>query len=86
MIKYKPANTAGFLIPANASLTGVVMGFRKASNAFAEFDDPVTDVVKTTGLTKDQVLQLDMALQKIDTWNSQEELLGLARIAGKLGT
>jgi len=68
-----------------ASLTGVVLGFKKASNAFAEFDDQVADVRKTTGLTKDEVLELDKTLEKIDTRSSQEELLGLARVAGKLG-
>jgi len=68
-----------------ASLTGVVLGFKKASAAFAEFDDQVADVQKTTQLSKEEVLEIDKALQQIDTRTSQEELLGLARIAGKLG-
>lgn len=68
-----------------ASVTGVILGFKKAATAFAEFDDQVADVQKTTKLSRDEVLELDESLQKIDTRSSQEELLGLSRIAGKLG-
>jgi TP901 family phage tail tape measure protein len=68
-----------------ASLTGMIFGLKKAANLFAEFDDKVADVQKTTGLTRDEVIGLDKELQKIDTRTAQEDLLGLARIAGKLG-
>jgi TP901 family phage tail tape measure protein len=68
-----------------ASLTGIIFGFKKAASAFAEFDDQVADIQKTTNLSKDEIIDLDKELQKIDTRSSQEELLGLARIAGKLG-
>ena len=59
-----------------ASLTGIIFGFKKASNAFAEFDDKVADVQKTTNLTKEEVLDLDKSLQKIDTRTAQDDLWG----------
>lgn len=68
-----------------ASLTGIIFGFKKASNAYAEYDDQVADVMKTTGMTKDEVLDLDKTLQEVDTRSTQGELLALSRIAGKLG-
>jgi TP901 family phage tail tape measure protein len=67
------------------SITGLVTGVRKAYLKFAEFDDKIADVMKTTGLTKDQVKELNKEFDKIDTRSSQEELMDLARIAGKLG-
>lgn len=67
------------------SISGIVMGIRKAYLAFAEFDDKIADVMKTTGLTKDEVKELNKELEKIDTRSSQEDLLNLSRIAGKLG-
>jgi TP901 family phage tail tape measure protein len=68
-----------------ASVTGIIFGFKKAASAYAEFTDQVADVQKTTNLSKDEIIELDEALQKINTRSSQEQLLGLARIAGKLG-
>lgn len=68
-----------------ASVTGVVIGLKKASNEFAQFDDKVADVQKTTGLAKDEVINLDKSLQNLDTRTAQNDLLDLAKIAGKLG-
>lgn len=70
---------------AIASLTGLAFTVKSAVNNFAEFDDKLSDVMKTTGLTKDRVKVLNAELEKIDTRTSQEELLNLARVAGKLG-
>ncbi len=67
------------------SISGLIMGIRKAYLAYAEFDDKLADVMKTTGLTKDEVKELNKELEKIDTRSSQEDLLNLSRIAGKLG-
>ena len=61
------------------------MAGRKAVDEFNKFDDQVADVMKTTGMTKDEVLELDKRLQKINTRTAQDELLGLGRVAGKLG-
>ena len=68
-----------------AVLTGVSASFRKSSEAAAKLDDTYSDVMKTTGLLKDEVAELDKELLKIDTRTSREQLLNLARDAGKLG-
>jgi TP901 family phage tail tape measure protein len=70
---------------AIASFTGVALTIKSSVTAFALFDDKLSDVQKTTGLTKDQVKSLNAELEKIGTRTSQEGLLELARIAGKLG-
>lgn len=75
----------------------VILGgvFRTASTVYnfvqkfvesaAKLDDTYSDVMKTTGLLKDEVTELDKELLKIDTRTSREQLLNLARDAGKLG-
>lgn len=71
-----------------ASFIGVALGMRKATDEFVQFDDQIADVQKTTGRTRDEVLELNEALKDttvIDTRTTQEGLLGLLRIAGKLG-
>jgi TP901 family phage tail tape measure protein len=70
---------------AMASFAGVAITIKSSVQAFAEFDDKLADVMKTTGLTKDQVKSLNTELEKIDTRSAQTELLDLARVAGKLG-
>jgi TP901 family phage tail tape measure protein len=67
------------------AVTGLVSAAKSATAAFAEYDDKVADVIKTTGLSKEEALSLSAALSSIDTRTSQNELLELARIAGKLG-
>ena len=68
-----------------AAYTKVQDWFRKSSEAAAKLDDTYSDVMKTTGLLKDEVAELDKELLKIDTRTSREQLLNLARDAGKLG-
>lgn len=72
--------TAGIL-----TLVGVISGLKDINKTFAEFDDKVADVMKTTGLAKMDVRELNEEFKEIDTRTQQEDLLGLARIAGKLG-
>ncbi|WP_375584286.1 phage tail tape measure protein [Cyclobacterium xiamenense] len=72
--------TAGF-----ATMIAAVSGIRKTINDFAEFDDKLADVMKTTNMTKEEVRELNEELRKIDTRTSQNDLLGLSRVAGKLG-
>ncbi|EMS34629.1 hypothetical protein C943_03316 [Mariniradius saccharolyticus AK6] len=72
--------TAGF-----ATAFAAISGVRKAISDFAEFDDKVADVMKTTGLYREQVIELNNEFKKIDTRTAQNDLLGLARVAGKLG-
>ena len=67
------------------SVDKVVNSFRKCAESAAKLDDTYSDVMKTTGLMKDEVAELDKELLKIDTRTSREQLLNLARDAGKLG-
>lgn len=68
-----------------AGVSGLLYSGKKAITMFAEFDDKVSDVRKTTGLTREQVITLNEELKKVDTRTAQMELLDLGRIAGKLG-
>ena len=51
----------------------------------AALDDMYADVMKTTGLTHEQVEKLNEAFKKMDTRTSREQLNQLAYEAGKLG-
>lgn len=51
----------------------------------AALDDIYADVMKTTGMTHDQVESLNEAFKKMDTRTSREQLNQLAYEAGKLG-
>lgn len=68
-----------------AAVTGLSMSLRKAAEEAAEMDDRYSDVMKTTGLTREQVVQLNEAFQQMDTRTSRDGLNLLARDAGKLG-
>lgn len=70
---------------AIASVTGVSMALRKISEDVAKMDDVYADVMKTTGLTREEVLALNDEFKKMDTRTAREELNMLARDAGKLG-
>ena len=78
--KYFGMVTAGI-----AAITGISMAFRKAAQDAAALDDVYSDVMKTTGLLHEEVVGLDKELMKINTRTSREQLLLLARDAGKLG-
>lgn len=51
----------------------------------AELSDSIADVMKTTGLSKEEAEQLNKTLGDFDTRTARSELLELARDAGKLG-
>lgn len=78
--KYFGMATAGI-----AAITGLSMAFRKCAEEAAKLDDVYSDVMKTTGLLHEEVAELDQELMRIDTRTSREQLLLLARDAGKLG-
>ena len=67
-----------------AGFAGILYSGKKAITMFAEFDDKVSDVRKTTGLSREQVYAMNEELKKVDTRTAQNELLDLGRIAGKL--
>ena len=57
----------------------------RATTAFTEYDEALTDAMKTTNLSKEEITELSEALAGIDTRTSQNDLLALARAGGKLG-
>jgi TP901 family phage tail tape measure protein len=67
------------------SIAGLVFSVKAVTDEFAQFDDKLTDIMKTTGLTREEVVALDADLQKINTRTARTELLDLAYVAGKLG-
>ena len=73
----------GFL-PVIGAAT-IIAGIKQIITSYASLDDKLADVMKTTGLTRTEVSRLNKEFQNIDTRSSQEELLDLARVAGKLG-
>lgn len=75
----------GVIVAGIGSFMAAISGLKKAVEDFAEFDDQMGSVQKTTGLTKDEVKALNEELKKINTRTTQEDLLGLGRIGGKLG-
>lgn len=79
-------------LPALGISSAIISGFNKLEQlireslpAFREYDDKLADVMKTTGLAKNEVEALSKSLKKINTRTPQNELLDLARVAGKLG-
>ncbi|MFA5158860.1 MAG: phage tail tape measure protein, partial [Patescibacteria group bacterium] len=68
-----------------ASLTGVVFGISGLIKKNAELSDSIADVMKTTDLTREGVVDLMKEFKSIDTRSSRKELLELARVAGKIG-
>lgn len=68
-----------------AAITGMSLAFRKVAEDVAHMDDVYSDVMKTTGLTREQVEGLNAEIKKMDTRTSREDLNKLATEAGKLG-
>lgn len=67
------------------AMTSMSLKFKQCAEEAAKLDDVYSDVMKTTGLLHEEVEALDKELMKIDTRTSREQLLLLARDAGKLG-
>jgi TP901 family phage tail tape measure protein len=68
-----------------ASVTGLSYTFKKSYEDYAHLEDVYSDVMKTTGLTREQVVELNKDFQNMDTRTAREELNKLAADAGKLG-
>ena len=73
------------IIAALGAFTGIVMTGKKAVNAYAEMEQEMANVRKFTGMTAEQVEELNEEFKKIDTRSSREELNRLAQEAGRLG-
>ena len=84
----KLAEFANVVTGLNSAFQMVDLGIGKLKDlakSAAELDDVYADVMKTTGLTHDQVEKLNEAFSKMDTRTSREQLNQLAYEAGKLG-
>lgn len=68
-----------------ASITSITMTARKAVDAFAEMDQEMANVRKYTGMTEEQVTDLNEEFKRMDTRSSREQLNKLAQDAGRLG-
>ena len=76
----------------SAAAHGIAAAYRKAVEfareyveAYASLDDAMTSVSKYTGLTREEVKQLNEEFQKMDTRTPTEKLNALAADAGRLG-
>ena len=67
------------------SISGLTMTVRRSVEDFAKMEEEMADVRKYTGLTSDEVRELNEELKKMDTRTSREELNQLAGAAGRLG-
>lgn len=70
---------------AIASLTGVAMTARKCVDEYAEMEEAEAQVMKYTGMTREEVKGLNEELKKMDTRTAREKLNALAGDAGRLG-
>lgn len=68
-----------------ASITGASLAFRKLAEDVAKMDDIYSDVMKTTGMTRDEVLALNEEFKKIDTRTAREDLNKIAESGGRIG-
>ena len=73
------------LMGAALAVSGLVMAGRSAVKAYADMDAEMANVRKYTGMTKEQVEDLNEEFKKMDTRSSREQLNILAEEAGRLG-
>lgn len=78
-------NWQATIVGAAAAITGLVMAGRSAVKAYAEMDAEMANVRKFTGMTAEQVEDLNEEFKKMNTRTSREELNKLAEEAGRLG-
>lgn len=68
-----------------ASLTGVALTARKCVDEYAQMEEAQSQVIKYTGMTKEEIEALNESFKQMDTRTPREELNRLAGEAGKLG-
>lgn len=68
-----------------ATFQTVFQGVKQAIDISKELSDVEADVRKTTGLTLEQVKQLEAGFKNIDTRTSTTNLLRISAVAGQLG-
>ena len=70
---------------AIATLTGMTLTMRKCVDEYASMEEAESQVIKYTGMTTEEVKQLNEEFKAMDTRTPREELNRLAGEAGKLG-
>lgn len=70
---------------AIAGLTGITLTMRSCVNEYAEMEEAQSQVIKYTGLAKDEVKDLNEEFKQMDTRTARTRLNELAGDAGKLG-
>lgn len=70
---------------AIAGLTGITLTMRSCVNEYAEMEEAQSQVIKYTGLVKDEVKELNEEFKQMDTRTARTRLNELAGDAGKLG-
>ena len=68
-----------------ASITGLSFAFRSLAEDVAKMDDIYADVMKTTGMTKEEVKALNEEFKKWDTRTPREDLNKIAEEGGRIG-
>lgn len=68
-----------------ASMTGVALTARKCVDEYAQMEEAQSQVIKYTGMTKEETDALNESFKQMDTRTPREELNRLAGEAGKLG-
>ena len=75
----------GLAAGAIASITGLTLTMRQCVDEYAKMEEAESQVIKYTGMTREEVKQLNEQFKAMDTRTSREELNRLAGEAGKLG-
>lgn len=70
---------------ALASLTGLIMSARSAVQAYVDMDTAMANTRKFTGMTAEEVAQLNEEFKEMDTRSSRVQLNEMAQAAGRLG-
>lgn len=76
---------AGLFTTGIAAMTGLDFAIRGTVKAYAEMQEAESQVIKYTGMTKDEVAALNEELKKMDTRTARDKLNELAGEAGRLG-
>lgn len=88
-----PTNSALFAMAGHLSriatggaiISTLSRNITKVRDAFLAYDEAMVDAMKTTNLTRSEMEALSAELAKLDTRTTQNDLLDIARIGGKLG-
>ena len=76
---------AGMAAGAIATLTGMTLTMRQCVDEYAKMEEAESQAIKYTGMTREEVKQLNEQFKQLDTRTTREELNRLAGEAGKLG-